>query len=149
MQAGQKISLFMRDPIVLVDDDTDDRDLLAEVLEKIGQKRELEHFENGKDALEYLRVTTDKPFIIICDLNMPIMNGLELKREIQRDDYLRNKSIPFVFFSTAVAPATVMEAYHLSSQGFFLKEPSFRELEETMSLIFRYWTKCKHPNAVR
>jgi CheY-like chemotaxis protein len=139
----------MKDPIILIDDDRDDRDLLAEVLEKLGEKRQLVHFENGRDALEYLRTTTDTPFIIICDLNMPIMNGLELRREIQRDDFLCEKSIPFVFFSTAVGPATVVEAYKLASQGFFLKEASYKELEETMRLILGYWSKCKHPNSVR
>ena len=87
--------------------------------------------------------------MILSDINMPHMSGLKVRKNINQDKVLREKSIPFVFFSTAASPEQIKEAYHLTVQGFFLKEPTFAETEETFRLILQYWQKCKHPNAIR
>jgi CheY-like chemotaxis protein len=78
-------------------------------------------------------------------MNMPRMSGLELRRRINEDEILRRKSIPFVFFTTAASKQQVEEAYDLTVQGFFIKEPSFIETQRTFKLILEYWDKCKHP----
>jgi CheY-like chemotaxis protein len=136
------------DPIVVIEDDLDDHYFIHEVAKKINLKHELKFFTNGADALNYLTTTSDHPFLILCDLNMPHVNGLELRGLINTDDYLREKSIPFVFFSTVADPAAVKNAYLMTVQGFFVKESGLEELEKTIRLIVDYWTKCKHPNSV-
>lgn len=138
--------MYSKEPIVIVDDDTDDHYIIKKIKERIGFENELIFFPDGKQVLEYLQTTKQKPFIILCDINMPVKNGLELRREIDKDEHLRKKSIPFVFFSTAATRAQVEEAYNLTVQGFFLKEQSFIETERTLKLILDYWDKCKHPN---
>jgi len=134
-------------PIVLVEDDTDDQELIAEVLGDIEVQNELRLFFNGKDALEYLKTTTEQPFIIICDINMPVMDGFQFRHAIQVDDYLRSKSIPFVFLSTDASHPAVVRAYDLSVQGFFKKATSFDGLRSMLKLTIDYWATCKHVNS--
>ena len=138
-----------KEPIIFLDDDADDHFIFTEICKKLELRNELKFFSHGEDLLAYLRSTYDKPFIIFCDINMPHMSGLKVRRNINQDKALREKSIPFVFFSTAASPEQIKEAYHLTVQGFFLKEPTFAETEETFRLILQYWQKCKHPNAIR
>lgn len=136
-----------KEPIIIVDDDADDHAIFQEVAERLNLQNELLFFRNGLELLAYLRITPQKPFIIFCDMNMPQMGGLELRRQINNDEFLRKKSIPFVFFTTAASTSQIREAYDLTVQGFFLKESSFIETENTFKLIIDYWSKCRHPNS--
>lgn len=135
-------------PIIFLDDDTDDHFIFTEICNKLGVGDRLKFFTRGRELLEYLRSTTDRPFIIFCDINMPEMSGLRVRKEINDDPQLREKSIPFVFFSTAASPDQIREAYRLTVQGFFLKAQSFSENEAIFKMILNYWQRCKHPNSV-
>ena len=137
------------EPIIIVDDDQDDQFLIKKVCENIGTNRNMLFFDDGREVLKYLRATTDNPFLILCDINMPVINGLELRREINKDEGLRTKCIPFVFFSTAASPVQIDEAYRLTVQGFFIKETSMQKLEKTLRLVFEYWELCKHPHGIK
>jgi CheY-like chemotaxis protein len=136
-----------RDPIIIVDDDTDDHFIFKEIAQKLKLTNEIKYFRTGHEVLQYLRTTTDRPFLIFCDINMPQMDGLALRREINQEEYLKKKSIPFVFFTTAASEHQIKEAYDLTVQGFFIKESSFIETEKTFRLILDYWERCKHPNS--
>jgi CheY-like chemotaxis protein len=140
--------LLIYDPIVIVDDDADDQYFIRTICEKLGITSDLIFFEDGQQALNYLQTTPRKTFLILCDINMPIMNGLELRRKIQENEILRKKSIPFVFLSTAARPKEVEEAYDLTVQGFFVKASEFSKMEKSIELILNYWANCKHPNSV-
>lgn len=135
-------------PIILVEDDIDDLEFIIEALNVLGIKNEIVTFDNGQKALDYLKTTVTQPFIIISDVNLPIINGLQLKREIQGNMYLKVKSIPFIFLSTSADPAAVTEAYDLDVQGFFVKENSYQAIRLQLKQIIEYWNNCKHPNAV-
>jgi CheY-like chemotaxis protein len=138
-----------KEPIIIVDDDADDHFIFQEVAARLELSNELLFFRNGAEVLPYLRATTQKPFIIFCDVNMPQMTGLELRRQINNEEYLKKKSIPFVFFTTGASAHQVREAYDLTAQGFFIKESSFTETVKTFKLILDYWDKCLHPNSVK
>jgi CheY-like chemotaxis protein len=131
-------------PIVVIDDDDDDHYLMKRACEKIGITADLLFFSEGNAALEYLRSTHTKPFIILCDVNMPMMNGLELRKKINEDVTLKQKSTPFIFFSTAAMPTVVRDAFNMDVQGFFIKEQSWEKMERTLRIIFEYWEKCEH-----
>jgi CheY-like chemotaxis protein len=139
--------LFISDPIVIVEDDPDDQYFIRTICDKLGITSELLFFDDGLKALNYLQTTQKKTFLILSDINMPVMNGLELRRRIQKDEQLKKRSIPFVFLSTAARPKEVEEAYDLTVQGFFLKASQLSDMERTLELIFSYWIKCKHPNS--
>ncbi len=133
-------------PIVLVEDDDDDSDLFEEVFRVINVPNVVKLFKTAKDALDFLINTPDQPFIIISDINLPGMNGLELRAKIQKNERLRRKSIPFVFLSTNADRITVQEAYDLTVQGFFKKPSNFQEIHQMLKMIIDYWSLCRHPN---
>ena len=132
-------------PILIIEDDRDDQHLLTEVFTTLNIKNELKFFENGNTALHYLQTTLDQPFIILSDVNLPGMSGPELKRSINEDDYLRRKSIPFVFLTTTAEPRAVEEAYDLLVQGYFQKANKMDNLTAMVKMIVDYWMNCKSP----
>lgn len=133
-------------PILLIDDDLDECELIADVLQRIGVNNRLICFPNGKEALNYLITTTEQPFIILADINMPIMGGLELRKRIQENERLRTKSIPFIFLTTTAQPAAIKDAYEMCVQGFFEKRSNVNAIEQLLKEIYNYWQQCHHPN---
>ena len=132
----------------MIEDDVDMHYLYRRVFHNLNLDDHLKLFDNAKDALDFLHQAPAETELIFSDINMPVMNGLELRRKIQQDEYLRRKSIPFVFLSTAARPKEVEEAYNLTVQGFFVKASELSEMEKSLELILNYWSKCKHPNAI-
>ena len=133
-------------PIIIVEDDQDDREIYAEALKAIGIPNEVRFMPNSEQALHYLLTTEEQPFIILSDINMPGMTGLELKRQIQDDPYLCTKGIPFVFISTNSSKVSVRHAHALSVQGYFEKPTDMENIREMFRTIFTYWARCKHIN---
>jgi CheY-like chemotaxis protein len=138
--------MAVKGPIMLVEDDRDDFDLIKNCIEELGFDNRVDWYRNGKEALAYLKVTEEQPFIIIADIQMPMMNGLELLKHIYEDDYLRKKSIPFVFLTVVVSRNIVREAYDLMVQGFYQKARNYKDLTRQLGLILNYWTHSLHPN---
>ena len=130
-------------PIVIVEDDEEDCELLVNAFKDIGVLNEFRCFGNGASALEYLQKTAETPFIIISDINMPKMNGLLFKKMINEDITLRKIKTPFVFLSTAKEHNLLESAFDLSIQGFFQKPDNINSLKEIASSIFTYWKKSK------
>ena len=80
-------------PMVIVEDDMDDCEILKQTLHEIGVDNTLRCFRNGAVALDYLKKTKETPFIIISDINMPEMDGIELRKYIIEDKILGNRKI--------------------------------------------------------
>ena len=135
-------------PIVIIEDDMDDQESLKEAIKDAQVFNQLIFFDNGPDAFEYLKTTTQQPFLILSDVNLPKQNGIEFKAQIDADPELRNKSIPFIFYTTYVSQYAVKEAYkNLTVQGFFQKNDTYQEFKDVIKLILDYWKVCKHPNS--
>ena len=133
-------------PIIIVEDDKDDQEIYEESIKAIGIPNEIRFFNGGKQAFDYLLTTEEQPFIILSDINMPEMNGLELKKHIQDDPYLCTKGIPFVFISTNASKVSVRHAHALSVQGYFEKPSTIDEINQMLRTLFEYWSLCKHIN---
>jgi|SRR3954469_11068970 response regulator RpfG family c-di-GMP phosphodiesterase len=135
-------------PIILVEDDIDDKDIFEFAISELQIGNKLKHFNTCAKAFEYLATTTDQPFIIFCDINLPLMSGIEFKQEIDKNKKLRKKSIPFIFYTTSADQDTVDKAYmELTIQGFFQKPNYMDEIKENIKSILGYWKNCRHPNA--
>lgn len=134
-------------PILILEDDQDDREIYEKVMESLEVKNEIRFFEGGDDLLRYLQVTPDQPFVILSDINLPRMSGIELRRQIEKDEYLRKKSIPFVFLTTVESKEVVDEVYKLTVQGYFVKKDLLKDIEKQIKQILDYWRECKHPNS--
>jgi CheY-like chemotaxis protein len=132
-------------PLIVIEDDPDDQDMIKRVLSKMELTNELKFFADGEQALKYLKSTVEKPFLIISDINMPLMNGLELKKYIQSNEELNKKCYPFVFLTTTVSSTQVQLAHKLTVEGFFAKGQSYDELKEVLKTIIAYWQRANHP----
>ncbi|MBD2755253.1 response regulator [Spirosoma validum] len=134
-------------PIVCIEDDDDDQHLMSVAIKELQVANELRFFTDGKTALQYLESTPQKPFLILCDINLPLMNGIELRKQLNQNEYLRRKSIPFLFVSTAADPGLVQTAYDETVQGYFKKPVRYSDLKEQIRLILAYWSECLHPDS--
>ena len=133
-------------PVIIIEDDLDDQEILKEIFQKLAYPNEVIFFADGQAALDYLMKPGILPFLILSDINMPKLNGFELRSKLKTDAELAVKCIPYLFFSTALNQKAVIEAYSMSVQGFFVKDSSMVELEKTISVIMEYWKRCAAPN---
>lgn len=134
-------------PILLIDDDKDEWELMEYALRQINISNELVCFSNGKEALDYLKATPEQPFLIFSDINLPVMDGIELRKRINENEEVKRKSIPFIFLTTAAGAPTVKEVYEMSVQGFFEKPHTMQEVKRQLKEICDYWQRCRHPNS--
>ena len=136
-------------PIIIVEDDEDDRLFFSDVFKELNYKNEIMFFCDGQEALTYLTSMTSEPFIVFSDINMPKLNGIELRNQIIENEDIRLKTIPYLFFTTSAEQEAVIDAYSKSIQGFFVKPRSFETLKSTIKCIVEYWQRCESPNYVR
>ncbi len=136
-------------PIIVIEDDMDDQELMSEVFEELGYKNEILFFGDGELALDHLVNNDVEPFIVFSDINMPKLNGMELREKIHNNEDLRIKSIPYLFFSTSSEQEFIIDAYSKSVQGFFVKPRTYDELRKTLKTIIEYWKTCVSPNYVK
>ncbi len=136
-------------PIVIIEDELGDQLILTEVFAELPYKNHLMFFNDGNLALEYLTETEVEPFLVLSDINMPKLNGMELRKKIHNNEDLRLKSIPYLFFSTSAEQKHVIDAYSRSIQGFFVKPGNYEKLKQTMVKIIEYWKECESPNYIK
>ena len=136
-------------PIIVIEDDMDDQELMSEVFEELGYKNEILFFGDGELALDHLVNNDIEPFIVFSDINMPKLNGMELREKIHNNEDLRLKSIPYLFFSTTSEQQFIIDAYSKSVQGFFVKPRTYDDLRKTLKTIIEYWKTCVSPNYVK
>ena len=138
-------SMKKEGPVIIIEDDLDDKEMLEEVFKKLGYHNELLFFGDGQAALDFLNESSVIPFIILSDINMPKLDGFALRDKIKMDADLQLKCIPYLFFSTASSQKAVVDAYSLSVQGFFIKQNTMAELQKTITVIMEYWKRCVAP----
>jgi CheY-like chemotaxis protein len=132
--------------IIVIEDDMDDQQMFAEIFESLHVSNKILYFGDGEEALTYLQQPNIEPFIILSDINLPRLNGFELRERVFTNKELSKKCIPYIFFTTSVSKESVINAYAISAQGFFIKSVSFNELTEDVRIILDYWKKCYSPS---
>ena len=135
-------------PIVVIEDDQEDHEILSEIFKSLDYPNEIIFFTDGHKALDYLLASKEKPFLILSDINMPKLNGFELRDKIKNNEALELKCIPYLFFTTAKSQKAVIDAYSLSAQGFFTKPSNMDHLEKMIKAIIEYWQHCEAPNYI-
>src|SRR5688572_4824892 len=116
-------------PVIIIEDDLDDQEILQAIFQELNYHNEVVFLSDGEKALTYINREDVYPFLILSDINMPRLNGLELKQKIHTDAQLQVKCIPYLFFTTAASRQSVTDAYSMSAQGFFIKETSTAALK--------------------
>jgi CheY-like chemotaxis protein len=131
-------------PILLVEDDKVDVMTVNRALKEIHVTNPVVNKENGEEALKYLRDSkNEKPCIILLDLNMPIMNGIEFLQVVKNDGLL--KRIPVVVLTTSDEQQDKMSSFDLGVAGYMAKPVDYRQFVEVMRTIDAYWTISEVP----
>ena len=136
-------------PIIVIEDDPDDQQVLVEIFEKLGYVNKIIYFLDGNEALTYLNKSDVQPFLILSDINMPKISGFELRNKVFTNEQLQTKCIPYLFFTTAANKKSVIDAYTMSVQGFFVKPSNYNEIKQIIKTIVSYWEACVSPNYVK
>lgn len=138
-----------RGPIIIIEDNTADQVILTEIFEEINYDNDLIFFTDSILALNYLTDTAIEPFLVISDIRMPKLNGMELREKIINNEDMRLKTIPYLFFSTNAEQRDVINAYSRSIQGFFVKPIEYDKLKNLIVKIMEYWQECESPNYIK
>jgi len=131
-------------PILLVEDDQVDVMTVKRALKEIKVTNPIVNLENGEEALKYLRDPDNaKPCIILLDLNMPIMNGIEFLQVAKNDAQL--KRIPVIVLTTSEEQQDKIGSFDLGVAGYMAKPVDYRQFVEVMRTIDAYWTISELP----
>ncbi len=133
-------------PIIVIDDDNDDLELILQAFSELNIDNEIIVFNDGLKFLEYIKATQTGTFFILCAINISKMTGIELKKIIYDDEELRTMCVPFIFLSTIGASGEVMKAYSCGVQGYFIKPNRIEKLKEALQAMVTYWSESQHPN---
>ena len=131
--------------IVLVDDDEVDVMTVKRAFAKANITNPIFVATNGLEALELLRSHRVPPTrrLVLLDLNMPKMNGIEFLRELRRDPALAATTV--VVLTTSNEDRDRVEAYRLNVAGYLLKPVTFHTFAEVMAALDKYWTLQEMP----
>lgn len=131
-------------PILLVEDDQVDMMSVTRALKQIHVSNKIVHRENGEDGLNYLQdETNDKPCIILLDLNMPIMNGIEFLEAVKSD--ARFRRIPVVVLTTSDEQQDKVNSFDFGVAGYMSKPVDYWQFVEVIRSIDAYWTISEMP----
>ena len=132
-------------PILLVEDDTVDQSTVKRALKEIKITNDLFIANNGEEALLFLKNNPDNhPGIILLDLNMPRMNGIEFLKILKVDELL--KLIPVVVLTTSNEESDRLESFKLSVAGYMTKPVDYVKFVEVVKTINWYWTLSQFPD---
>lgn len=123
--------------ILLVDDDEGHVYLLKVRLKRLGLKNNIHWVKNGQEALTYLRQSdTELPAIMLLDLNMPVLSGLQVLEEIAKDDTL-NK-IPRIILTTSDDADDLQEVNRYGVEGYMIKPINYTSLAERIDDLLNH-----------
>lgn len=131
--------------ILIVDDEAHDVEFLRRAFERSGVPNPIQAVSDGEEAIAYLtgagafanRVAYPFPRVILTDLKMPQMNGLELLRWLHANP--RYRVVPTIVVTSSMSQSDVDEAFACGAAGYMVKPVGFAELERTVKLIADYW----------
>jgi CheY-like chemotaxis protein len=134
--------------LLVVDDDDVDVMNVKRALKKNDLTLPIDRAANGLEALEFLNQkfqtngTVDQ-LVILLDLNMPKMNGIEFLREMRNDP--RFHTVPVIVLTTSDQQKDLEAAYNLNVAGYIVKPVEFQSFVETMKIVNGYWSLCAMP----
>ncbi len=133
-----------RRPILLAEDDKVDAMTVRRALKELTITNRLVVVSNGEEALDYLRnQENDRPCIVLLDLNMPRMNGIEFLR-IAKQEY-RLRSIPVVVLTTSKEEQDKIDSFNVGVAGYMIKPVDYLQFVEVVHTIDLYWTLSEIP----
>ncbi|WP_396143836.1 response regulator [Flavobacterium sp.] len=124
--------------ILLIEDDTIEVMKFNRVVKTLNLNHKIIEANNGEEALEILRIKEIIPDIILLDLNMPKLNGLEFLRILKNDESL--KFIPSIVLTTSSNHKDLLECYKIGIAGYLLKPLKYDDYMERIKKLLDYWS---------
>ena len=140
--------------ILLVEDNMGDAELTIRAFKKDHLSNKIIHLENGADALAYLfaegiyshRNISDVPSVILLDLNMPLVNGIEVLERIKGDE--RTRKIPVIVLTSSREDPDIEKCYSLGVNSYVVKPVEFDKFVKAVGDLGLYWVLLNQPPQV-
>jgi two-component system, response regulator len=137
--------------ILLVEDNPNDAELTMHALKKAKFGNPLVHVKDGEEALDFVfcrgsfagRSLDDKPKVILLDLKLPKVDGLEVLRQIKGDE--RTRGIPVVVMTSSREERDVVESYQLGVNSYIVKPVDFQKFIDAVERLGFYWLLLNQP----
>lgn len=137
--------------ILIVEDNEQDLALAQRALRKANVTNRIHVARDGEEALQFLfcegpyaeRKMEDGPKVILLDLKLPKVDGLEVLQRIKGD--LRTKTIPVVVLTSSKEQSDVVETYNLGVNSYIVKPVNFEQFSEVVQKLGMYWLLINHP----
>lgn len=131
--------------ILLVEDNLSDATLTIMALKNKNLANKLVHVKDGAEALDFIfaqgafsnRKVEDTPFVILLDINMPKVNGLEVLKKIKSDH--RTNMIPVVILTSSSEDRDLIESYNLGANSYIVKPVDFDKFTDAVTELGMYW----------
>jgi CheY-like chemotaxis protein len=134
-----------RGKFIYVDDDREEHELFKIALAEVCDNEVISAYD-GDEGYELIEKHKNSAFLIISDINMSRINGLELKRMIENSPLLKLRAIPFIYHTSVEDPVIIKEAYSLGIQGYMIKQANFPQTVANLKHFINFWTGTAHPN---
>ncbi len=137
--------------ILLVEDDPDDIELTLRAFRKHSAGVEVVVVHDGLEALDYLRCTgahagrdpSVQPRLVLLDLGLPVLDGLDVLRRIRADERIR--CLPVVILTSSNEGSDKVAGYALGANSYVHKPVDFRQFSEVVEHVVQYWTRVNEP----
>ncbi|MCB1811626.1 MAG: response regulator [Candidatus Competibacteraceae bacterium] len=141
------MSLFKPVELLLVEDNPFDEELALKALRKHHLANDVVIARDGAEALDFIFGTEsvsgaleDPPRVILLDLNLPKIGGLEVLRQLKGDT--RTRTIPVVVMTSSAEESDLLDSYQLGANSYVVKPVDFEEYTEVVRVLGRYWLLC-------
>lgn len=137
--------------ILMVEDNRNDEELTLHELRKYHLTNKIQVVRDGQEAIEYVfcsgryagRDITDQPNVILLDIKLPLVDGLEVLRRIKQDE--RTRTIPVVMLTSSREERDLIESYRLGVNSYIVKPVDFNQFKESARSLGMYWLLLNRP----
>jgi CheY-like chemotaxis protein len=137
--------------ILMVEDNPDDEELTLHALQKYRVANNIRVVRDGQEALEYIFCTgryasrniEDRPHVILLDIKLPLVDGLEVLRRVKQDP--RTRTIPVVMLTSSREERDLIESYRLGVNSYIVKPVDFDQFKESARSLGMYWLLLNRP----
>ncbi len=133
--------------ILLVEDDPNDEELILRTLRTRGLQDKVFVAHNGREALDHLFDLERPPRLILLDLKLPKMGGLEVLQALRVDN--RTRLTPVVVFTSSIEQTDVTTSYDLGANSYVRKPVDYKEFSEALKQVIDYWLGLNMPSPKR
>jgi len=138
--------------ILLVEDSINDAELTIRALKKDNMANKLVHVKDGQEALDFIfaegnyshRKISDTPKLILLDLKMPKINGIEVLQRIKSDE--RTKKTPVIVLTSSKEDPDIQECYRLGANSYVVKPVQFKKFLAAISQLGLFWILINQPS---